>query len=578
MAINIPTRTWVPIPAPQFDQGPYPTPEGGKHSRLLYDSLRQRMVLTGGDYNSTFSQDTSTAGPVIWALNLNLYPNTTWTKVKPYCVPNGEVVPNAIDNVGWTYDSNRDRYIVAGGFFQGGYSVVCSTGTPLMTACAFSPVSGVWSANPIAPPTDIGGWGSERSNNAVYDPVTDSLIKWYDDGKVRIGSFATGSWRSLSVPTGSVGVDQTIIDVVGRRVWMTDRYFSADQSATGPVRLTGVNIDTGAVISTPTLAQFGYVRPFGDGFSGTSLEAYLAFDPVNRVILIPNFGPDTYNAEAATNRSLIFYNVDTGVFEFEAAPQTVNGNATFNNCIGFNQAQNCFVMLGRNNVLRPNNSHWVYRYAPAAPDTTPPVISGVSATRTDTTITPAWTTNEPADGQVDYGLTAAYGSQSPLSTGLVLAHSLTVTGLTASTLYHYRPRSRDAAGNLTVETTDRTVTTLPTPPPPDTTPPVVTAGPTVTPLQVSADIAWTTDEPSDTQIDYGLTGAYGSSTTLNTALVLNHQQTLSGLTSATLYHYRIKSRDAAGNLFTSGDFTFTTLPATVARPRPTSLNVAITPS
>src|SRR5207247_527412 len=33
----------------------------------------------------------------------------------------------------------------------------------------------------------------------------------------------------------------------------------------------------------------------------------------------------------------------------------------------------------------------------------------------------------------------------------------------------------------------------------------------------------------------------------------------SGLSMATLYDYRVKSRDAAGNLATSADFTFTTL-------------------
>src|SRR5207245_9082766 len=55
------------------------------------------------------------------------------------------------------------------------------------------------------------------------------------------------------------------------------------------------------------------------------------------------------------------------------------------------------------------------------------------------------------------------------------------------------------------------------------------------------------------------TTAYGSSTTLNPALVTAHSQALSGLASSTLYHYRVKSNDAAANLATSADFTFTTL-------------------
>lgn len=77
-----------------------------------------------------------------------------------------------------------------------------------------------------------------------------------------------------------------------------------------------------------------------------------------------------------------------------------------------------------------------------------------------------------------------------------------------------------------------------------------------------ATITWATDEASDSQVEYGPTTAYGSSTTLNAALVTNHSATLSNLSSATLYHYRVKSKDAAGNPATSGDFTFTTADVT----------------
>ena len=92
----------------------------------------------------------------------------------------------------------------------------------------------------------------------------------------------------------------------------------------------------------------------------------------------------------------------------------------------------------------------------------------------------------------------------------------------------------------------------------DTTPPVISSVSAGTPTSSSASVTWTTDEPSDTQIDYGTTAGYGSSTTLNTTLVTSHAQSLSGLNANTQYHYRVKSRDASGNLATSGDFTFTT--------------------
>jgi hypothetical protein len=85
-----------------------------------------------------------------------------------------------------------------------------------------------------------------------------------------------------------------------------------------------------------------------------------------------------------------------------------------------------------------------------------------------------------------------------------------------------------------------------------------------------ATITWTTSKASDSQVDYGPTTAYGQSSTLNATLVTSHSQGLSGLTPATLYHYRVKSRDAVGNLATSVDSTFTTASGTTGAPTVTS--------
>src|SRR3989344_469104 len=98
----------------------------------------------------------------------------------------------------------------------------------------------------------------------------------------------------------------------------------------------------------------------------------------------------------------------------------------------------------------------------------------------------------------------------------------------------------------------------PPPPPADTPPPVISNIAPANVNQASASISWTTDEPSDTQIDYGLTTGYGLSTTLETSLVTTHSATLSGLTAGTLYNYRVRSRDASGNLSISSNNIFTT--------------------
>jgi len=95
-------------------------------------------------------------------------------------------------------------------------------------------------------------------------------------------------------------------------------------------------------------------------------------------------------------------------------------------------------------------------------------------------------------------------------------------------------------------------------PPPDTTPPVI-SGVAVSAIgQTTATISWTTDEPATTQVDYGPTSAYGTTTPLNTSLTTSHSQILSGLTASSTYHYRVRSVDAAANVAASVDASFTT--------------------
>ena len=71
--------------------------------------------------------------------------------------------------------------------------------------------------------------------------------------------------------------------------------------------------------------------------------------------------------------------------------------------------------------------------------------------------------------------------------------------------------------------------------------------------QTSAVINWTTNVPSDSQVRYGPTVAYGSSTAVDSALVTSHSQFLSGLSTGTLYHYQVVSRDSSGAIVATPD-------------------------
>jgi hypothetical protein len=67
------------------------------------------------------------------------------------------------------------------------------------------------------------------------------------------------------------------------------------------------------------------------------------------------------------------------------------------------------------------------------------------------------------------------------------------------------------------------------------------------------------NEASDSQVDYGPTTAYGSVSPLNGTMVTAHSVIVGALAANTTYHFRVRSKDPAGNSVVSGDFTFTTL-------------------
>jgi hypothetical protein len=106
------------------------------------------------------------------------------------------------------------------------------------------------------------------------------------------------------------------------------------------------------------------------------------------------------------------------------------------------------------------------------------------------------------------------------------------------------------------------VSTPTTPPPPTSTPTVISAVSAATVDASSATIVWSTNTGSDSQVDYGTTTSYDSSTAVNGNSVKSHMQVLSNLTPGTTYHYRVKSKDSSGNTAVSGDATFTTTTST----------------
>src|SRR5664280_921784 len=83
-----------------------------------------------------------------------------------------------------------------------------------------------------------------------------------------------------------------------------------------------------------------------------------------------------------------------------------------------------------------------------APDTSPPVISSISAlANSSSTATVTWTTDELSSSVVNYGTTSSNLNQQANTPGLVTSHSVSLSGLTPNTTYYYQVTSTDAFNN-----------------------------------------------------------------------------------------------------------------------------------
>jgi hypothetical protein len=213
----------------------------------------------------------------------------------------------------------------------------------------------------------------------------------------------------------------------------------------------------------------------------------------------------------------------------------------------------------RTSTPRPTPAHTSTLTPPFTPaiDRIAPVISGVGISSvTSTGATVSWTTNEPANTQVEYGFLNTYGSLTSLNNTLSTSHSVQLSGLTAGRAYHVRVRSIDASGNLSIGS-DYTL---------NTTAVAVVKKIDIDDIEVetgtitttSAIVKWSTEIAADGQVEYGTTTSYASSTPLVSALSTDHTVTLSTLLPNTTYHYRVRSKTSTVAVEISRDYTFKT--------------------
>lgn len=127
------------------------------------------------------------------------------------------------------------------------------------------------------------------------------------------------------------------------------------------------------------------------------------------------------------------------------------------------------------------------------------------------------------------------------------------TGLKNGSTYYYVVTAVDTAGNESLPSGEASAT------PQDTQAPTI-SGVTATIIDPNtADINWTTDEPTFGRVEYGMTQSTGSTAVDSTDPKTSHRITLTDLLPGTTYYYRVIATDPSGNEAISEIYSLTTL-------------------
>jgi hypothetical protein len=166
---------------------------------------------------------------------------------------------------------------------------------------------------------------------------------------------------------------------------------------------------------------------------------------------------DTSGCSVGTNQvgaNPLFANVSAAPFDFHV----LAGGP------GIDAGQNIdTVTVDFDGVNRPQGSstdQGAYEYA--APTLAPPVISAVSTSAIlPNSAIVSWSTDQPASSYVQYG-PLSYTNTTPTNSTLLTVHSVTLSNLAPSSVYHFRAGSANSSGGVTLSS-DYTLTTAASP-------------------------------------------------------------------------------------------------------------------
>jgi hypothetical protein len=335
----LPFRQWVERPLPPVGQA-YMAGNGGKHGRAFWHPTLG-MVFAGGDWHTSQPQyeGGDGVGSEIWALKTL---SNQWTLLRPFCVA-GEAQPGGPDTVGWALDRKRNHGLMNPGFYfitqgakdpcgsrygWGGYVFDFNTRT-------FNGPDAI-----VGFPPPPGRWGGDGgASHSVGNPTLDEVVRIRNGPILERFNLAAQRWTTQRLSNGDPKWNpipnraQLVIDLRNQYIYWVDSQGR---------NVIKVNLKDASLTQIRLPSQ--YVAPPPDH------EVYLAFDPVNRVLIIPN----NVDMGQSTLNGLGVLHVDSAVWEWEAVPSAVMGSVW-----GFDEDAGALIGIGKR--AQPS-AYFLYKY------------------------------------------------------------------------------------------------------------------------------------------------------------------------------------------------------------------------